>query len=65
MCLTIDNPMILLMIKKKLQELLRLGTPAALEQANDLMKVMSGYVSLCCLILFHLFNFVICFVTMF
>ncbi|KAI9354326.1 VHS domain-containing protein [Zopfochytrium polystomum] len=27
----------------KLQELLRLGTPAALEQANDLMKVMAGY----------------------
>ncbi|KAJ3076736.1 hypothetical protein HDU98_000616 [Podochytrium sp. JEL0797] len=27
----------------KLQELLRLGTPAALEQANDLMKVLSGY----------------------
>ncbi|KAJ3043112.1 hypothetical protein HDV00_005726 [Rhizophlyctis rosea] len=27
----------------KLQELLRLGTPAALEQANDLMKIMSGY----------------------
>ncbi|KAI8615358.1 hypothetical protein BC830DRAFT_1123169 [Chytriomyces sp. MP71] len=27
----------------KLQELLRLGTPAALEQANELMKVLSGY----------------------
>ncbi|TPX71443.1 hypothetical protein SpCBS45565_g00998 [Spizellomyces sp. 'palustris'] len=27
----------------KLQELLRQGTPAALEQANDLMKIMSGY----------------------
>ncbi|TPX53852.1 hypothetical protein PhCBS80983_g06134 [Powellomyces hirtus] len=27
----------------KLQELLRVGTPAALEQANDLMKIMSGY----------------------
>ncbi|KAJ1567737.1 hypothetical protein HK405_004955 [Cladochytrium tenue] len=27
----------------KLQELLRIGTPAALEQANDLMKVMAGY----------------------
>ncbi|TPX32721.1 hypothetical protein SmJEL517_g04196 [Synchytrium microbalum] len=27
----------------KLQELLRLGTPAALEQANDLMKIMAGY----------------------
>ncbi|KAJ3273095.1 hypothetical protein HDU76_010846, partial [Blyttiomyces sp. JEL0837] len=27
----------------KLQELLRLGTPAALEQANELMKVMAGY----------------------
>ncbi|KAI9093053.1 VHS domain-containing protein [Phlyctochytrium arcticum] len=27
----------------KLQELLRMGTPAALEQANDLMKIMSGY----------------------
>lgn len=27
----------------KLQELLRLATPAALEQANDLMKVMAGY----------------------
>ena len=30
---------------KKLEELLRIGTPAALAQANDLMKVMSGYVS--------------------
>lgn len=28
----------------KLEELLRLGTPAALAQANDLMKVMSGFV---------------------
>ncbi|KAI9209029.1 VHS domain-containing protein [Polychytrium aggregatum] len=27
----------------KLEELLRVGTPAALEQANDLMKVMAGY----------------------
>ncbi|KAJ3102622.1 hypothetical protein HDU97_000406 [Phlyctochytrium planicorne] len=27
----------------KLQELLRMGTPAALEQANELMKVMAGY----------------------
>ncbi|KAJ3074867.1 hypothetical protein HDU99_001645, partial [Rhizoclosmatium hyalinum] len=27
----------------KLQELLRLGTPAALEQANELMKILSGY----------------------
>ncbi|KAJ3020640.1 hypothetical protein HKX48_000486 [Thoreauomyces humboldtii] len=27
----------------KLQELLRVGTPAALERANDLMKIMSGY----------------------
>ncbi|TPX44717.1 hypothetical protein SeMB42_g04242 [Synchytrium endobioticum] len=27
----------------KLQELLRLGSPAALEQANDLMKIMAGY----------------------
>ncbi|KAI8811026.1 VHS domain-containing protein [Cladochytrium replicatum] len=27
----------------KLQELLRIGTPAALEQANELMKVMAGY----------------------
>ncbi|KAJ3412072.1 hypothetical protein HDV05_001296 [Chytridiales sp. JEL 0842] len=27
----------------KLQELLRQGTPAALEQANELMKVMAGY----------------------
>lgn len=29
----------------KLQELLRRGTPADLKAANDLMKVMSGYVS--------------------
>ncbi|KAJ3236196.1 hypothetical protein HDU78_004726 [Chytriomyces hyalinus] len=29
----------------KLQELLRLGTPASLEQANELMKVLSGYES--------------------
>ena len=29
----------------KLQELLRKATPAALEEANDLMKVMAGYVS--------------------
>ncbi|KAI8799943.1 putative ADP-ribosylation factor-binding protein C25H2.16c, partial [Cladochytrium replicatum] len=27
----------------KLQELLRIGTPAALDQANELMKVMAGY----------------------
>jgi hypothetical protein len=27
-----------------LQELLRIGTPAALEKANDLMKIMAGYV---------------------
>lgn len=27
----------------KLEELLRLGTPSALAEANDLMKVMSGY----------------------
>ncbi|KAJ3120124.1 hypothetical protein HK098_004868 [Nowakowskiella sp. JEL0407] len=27
----------------KLQELLRIGTPAALEQANELMKIMAGY----------------------
>ncbi|KAJ3013765.1 hypothetical protein HKX48_005532, partial [Thoreauomyces humboldtii] len=27
----------------KLTELLRIGTPAALERANDLMKIMSGY----------------------
>jgi ADP-ribosylation factor-binding protein GGA len=27
----------------KLEELLRMGTPAALAQANDLMKIMSGY----------------------
>ena len=30
----------------KLEELLRIGTPMALAQANDLMKVMAGYVSL-------------------
>ncbi|KAJ3195792.1 hypothetical protein HK101_011047 [Irineochytrium annulatum] len=30
----------------KLQELLRIGTPAALEQANELMKVMAGYVGM-------------------
>ena len=31
-------------ILKKLEELLRTGTPAALAEANDLMKVMSGFV---------------------
>ncbi len=30
----------------KLQELLRRGTPADLQAANDLMKVMSGFVRL-------------------
>jgi len=28
---------------KKLDELLRRGTPADLEAANDLMKIMAGY----------------------
>lgn len=30
----------------KLEELLRIGTPTALAQANDLMKIMAGYVNL-------------------
>jgi len=30
---------------QKLQELLRRGTPEDLEKANELMKVMAGYVS--------------------
>jgi hypothetical protein len=29
----------------KLEELLRMGTPTALAQANDLMKIMAGYVN--------------------
>ena len=29
---------------QKLQELLRRGTPAALEEANELMKILAGYV---------------------
>jgi ADP-ribosylation factor-binding protein GGA len=29
----------------KLENLLRIGTPAALAEANDLMKIMSGYVN--------------------
>jgi ADP-ribosylation factor-binding protein GGA len=28
----------------KLENLLRIGTPDALHEANDLMKIMSGYV---------------------
>lgn len=28
----------------KLENLLQIGTPAALAEANDLMKIMSGYV---------------------
>ncbi|CAG8522050.1 9801_t:CDS:2 [Racocetra fulgida] len=31
------------MKRKKLQELIRRGTPADLEEANELMKVMAGY----------------------
>ena len=29
----------------KLEELIRQGTPAALAEANDMMKMMSGYVN--------------------
>jgi hypothetical protein len=41
---TLERFKLIISFAQKLQELLRRGTPADLAAANDLMKVMAGYV---------------------